>query len=474
MVRSVFMFPVLLLLLAALSPVATRSQACFQAGYVDFGLGPIGDDEIYGLWVEGDDIVVELRWSTQAASAAVVMVLSNLAGDTVGSWKMVRNPGFEEKQRLTSALSQVAEQGFQYRLRLEDADGASYDQALRVTVDCPAKELCRYGLRVGLESSAIAVSEALGVALAEAAAADSTDLLADVRAEHPKLAREIPGLAWQMEQARSSSQTGCACEWVTIEDEVSTPPTDTGSYRRHPQFDVHYSIQNLPGPGLRVGAQTHDGRIEIPRADTWGRATLGLRLLCTRIASETTTTYGTEWGSGELEVTEREVAFCPLPCTPMIEHEMVLDGCASGRAKGRDDLTASALASLETTLWLEQDDQDGDVLLADAAVVDLAAAPGQSLSDREGISKLMRNAIRSPAVMTWLETSGSLDLQAHSTAGTLNRSYAFGSLAVEYQMHLTVDPAAQSCALPPAAVHSTYRDDTGTGGGVVIEIWEKP
>ncbi len=472
--RSILTMIFFSLWLAVLSPTVARSQACFHTGFVDFGLGPTGGDEIYRLSAAGDDIVVDLRWST-AGSPDAALILSTPTGEVVDSWERVRHPGVEEKHTLFGALSRVAEKGFQYRLRLEDSDGVHADLALRVTVDCPAKELCRYGLRVGLDSSVVTVSRALGLALARAHDADSTDFLADVRAEHPELANEIPGLAWQMEQSRSSAQVGCQCEWVSLESEVSTPPVDTGSYHRHPSFNVHHSIQNPAGAGFRAGAQTRDGAIDIASGDTWGKATLGLQLLCTSIEDETEVTYGTEWQPGEIEITERQIAACPLPCTPKIEHQAIVNGCASGLAAGRHGMTAMATATIDTTMWLDRGAQAADILLTDAATVDLKAASGQTLRDQEGIFKWSRSLVSAAAVTAWLETSGSLDLMAYEASGSSAHTYAFGSLSLEYQMHLIADEDTQLCDdIPGAAVHSAYEDSTGTNGGVVIERWENP
>lgn len=478
-----FANPLLLAAMLMLGPASVSASAwsCFQTGFVDPGVDLSGD-EIQGMRVQGEDLLVDVRWSNASRPDGAFLLIDE-AGETVGMWDAPRTANLEETRTLIGALSHVATKGFQYTLSLVEGDQVLLERELRVGVLCPDGEACRYVVRGGLHGTALTVSAAFGQALVEAREAGAEDVLEHVRVGHPELESEIPGLAWQMQRTRGGG-TGvaspCVCEWLTLQQGESTPPSSPGQYSGNSGMNpTHRSILKPNGAGFLAAAQTVDGNIEVLANETWGKTTLGLELLCTKIVDKTARTFPTEWSPlSELEVDEPTLEICPMPCTPKIEHQVQVNGCTGGAAVGRFDQSASVVGSIEATLQLSTSGSPGTntvSLFVDAAALDLQADNGRKARGAERINKLATDVLLAPGALSMIEAQGSLDVTA-SKLTTFEHTYAFGALMLEYIQKLSVDAASQACEGIPGALafHLYLLDNGNNGGGVVIERWENP
>ena len=452
-----------LLVACTLALPSTADGGCVSSGPKrEPGLPPVGD-EMQRMAADREDLLVTVYWSDELLHPDATLVLSTPAGADLASWKVARLPGKETEERLPGALVPVATSGFQFVLRLEGPKGPLDESAFEVAVDCPAGGLCSYQLLPGLTGGPITVSEALWNALDEARGAGSPDLLATVRKQHPELAGEIPGFAWQMEVSEPKAGDDCHCRWLTV---VSlTPATGIGPPRGG--APLHRFGTNDDGVAFRAGLQGVQGGGEVTRSETTGRSLLGIHLLCTRSAGGSPVRYPTKWPSRPvLEVRERQLNVCPPPCVPTIRHRTELGGCAQGIAAGRYGLRATAYAEVDASVTV-----GAQSVSAGGAAVDLFASDGETFRDTELFSA-DASATLTATGATAVAESGALLRVGAGRQSNDEYSYAFAAAGITYTMRLWTEDVCEG--IPEHSSLLKLLRQSSQEGGVTMVRWEDP
>ncbi|MEM7583602.1 MAG: hypothetical protein AAF560_09505 [Acidobacteriota bacterium] len=447
-----------------LLPAATAYANCMRVGYLPVIAGETdpGDGILLRLIPDREDLVVNAQWSAELHREAT-FILSTPSGVELMSWTVERAPGKVTEHRLPDALSHVSSSGFQFRLRLAALDGETPEVAFRVAADCPTEDLCTYRLLPGLEGG-LTVSQELWSAIDEARGSGSEDLLAEVQAQHPDLASELPGFSWQLQESEPTPVGECRCRWLTVEGLTPKKPQGFGQQSANPPLQDYGS--NLAGGAFYAMLQGTEGAISTSQNQLHGQTTLGLQLLCTRNEGSTQARFPTAWPSlPELEVEMRRLATCPAPCTPTLEHETIVWGCAQATAAGRGGNRAAANAGIDVALQLGTQS-----LMARAAQVNLQAKSGQVLRDIESNWEATSATLSAEGASATLVTGGSQAIDVEALGG--RTSYAFTSVSAKYHMKFL---ASASCAeVPDGAVLLNSLFDGTHEGGVAVEQWEDP
>ncbi len=455
--RTAAVLVLLVLHLASPTPVAGN---CFITGLPERTGQPPAPLPLR-IGVDRDDLLVTVQWPDSPDSPNATFVLSTPGGLEAGAWPAETAPGEETEQRLPGALAGVATAGFQYLLELREPDRVLGRRNLRVTVNC-GREPCEYGLVPGLEAGPIVVSEELWNALDEARADLSPDLLATARDQHPEVAGEIPGFAWQWLQAEPEPGSGCHCRWLVAEK------TTQGLYigPRSGQPPRHRFGKNLEGAAFLTGIQAKQGTIAVQRNETEGRSLIGLHLLCTRYHGANPASYPTVWPSlPQLKIWEPVVSSCPAPCTPVIKHLADVGGCAQAGATSRDDQRVQAWAEVDAKVTL-----NGRSRITGAAQLDVDVTRNELVRDIEYLFKHSTATLEAESAIARLSAGGYLSVTAQPPAnGTW--SYGFATASLEYFMYLH---APEICGIAKG-VAGLYEPLQGTqDGGVALERWEDP
>ncbi len=412
------------------------------------------------LAIDREDLLVTVRWPEEPGSADLTFVLSAPEVGEIGGWPAEQTPGEEAEQRLAGALSQVAAAGFQYLLELRDAGEVLGWLPFRVAVNC-AEEPCEYQLLAGLEGGPIAVSEGFWEALAEARAVGSTDLLASVRDQHPELAAEVPGFAWQYQQIESRPGADCSCRWLVVQR--LTPGTVIGPWAG--PLPSHEAGISHPGAGFVAGVQTISVRADVERNQTRGSTVLGLQLLCTSDRGGTVEQYPTLWSSlPVLEIRKPALTSCHAPCTPHIDHLAYVRGCATGLAASIDQQRAWSRAEMDAGASL-----NGQPTIAGAALIDLDFSNNQSFSTQD--SFLRDSAATVTGEQAVIELDAGALIKAEVSSDSDNSGYAFAAASMEYALELE---AAEICGIPQGGALLVNALSKDKDGGVAMERWERP
>ncbi len=460
------------LLLLALLPWPALAEdeptACFTTRQ-NQGDSPIGDG-LDQITVDGEDLWVAVQWGDDPSLPDAALVLATPSGTVTGAWPAPRSPGERTEQHLAGALGQTGVLGFQYVLRLEDAEGLRAQASLRAIVDCPQGELCRYRLVRGLKGGPITVSEAFWNALAEARDTGAPDLIGHVREHHPELAGEIPGFVWQMQISEEIPEkapgTDCSCRWIDLQNLVPQGTVSLEAGDGSPP--THVFGWNHAGAHLLSGLQTTGGEVELELGDTRGRSSFGIQLLCTRAEGEAVPTrYPTSWPSlPVLALGERRLQSCPAPCMPVIEHRAELLGCAEAKALSRAGLPARASSKIVASVGLRP-----LAAVGGGAIAEVGVADGERLRSREAFEEEYSGKLEAMGAIAGAEAEAALLVDADEP-GTLF-SYGYASAAVKYLLWFE---ASAGCPEVP---------DYGGGGldlinndqhegGVAIDRWEDP
>ncbi len=423
------------------------------------------------LGVDREDLVVTVRWSDGPPYPDPVFTLSAPGKAEVGWWPAEQIPGQETVQHLPGGLSQVATAGFQYLLELRDGETIIGWRAFRVAVSC-AGSPCEYRLVPDVEGGPIVVSQAFWSAMAEARAGGSSDLLATVRKDHPEIAGEIPGFAWQLQQAEPQDpgdrpggrRGGCRCRWIGSQN--LTNPLSIGP--RQGTRPEHEYGENLEGAAFCAGAQSSGGSaVNLPASNTSGTTFLQLELLCTLETGGGPVPYPTSWPSRPvLTVPEPELEPCTAPCTPRIEHGTEVRGCAQGGVTSRKDREVSAAVEMSADVSL-----NGDLLIFGAAVIEIGVTRSEFIRDLDYLDESKTAIVRSEVASVQLHAQAALSSEALPPIGGGAPSYSFTASSIEYT---TWFEAPETCGMPRgwALIHAPLRgpDD----GGVAMERWERP
>ncbi len=447
---------VLWLLLLQLSSPALGAVSCFTSGLPDgyhSTLVPLH------LELDREDLLVTTQWPNEPRSADATFVLSAPGEGDVAFWPAEQAPGEDTEQRLAGALTGVAAAGFQYFLELRDPEGSLGRLTFRVAVSC-ADEPCEYHLVAGLESGPIAVSEAFWNAMTEARTGGATDLLASMRNEHPEVAAEIPGFAWQLQQAESRPGGGCSCRWVAVHS------LSDGAFigSRGGERPSHEYGTNFDGAAFLAGAQATAGRAEVDRTRTEGSTGLGLQLLCTADRGGNQAEYDTSWPSlPRLQVREPVISSCRAPCTPLIDHLALVTGCAEGYAVSRDNQRAWAWAEVDASGSL-----DGQPTIAGTALIDLDVSTSVAAGDRDSFFRDSMTTVRADGASAILHAGASLKVEALSPSSD-DHSYAYSAASMEYALEFQ---APATCGIKPGYASFVYALPRDDDGGVTMERWE--
>ncbi len=425
---------------------------------------PVPDGRVAGvvaprLTVDREDLLVTVRWPAEP-SRDPTYLLSTSAG-AVASWPAQQTPGEETVQRLSGALAHVATAGFQYFLELRGADGLLGWQTFRLTVSCGSGP-CVYRLLPGFEGGPLTMSRKLWDAVAEARAGGAGDLLASVRQTHPELAAEIPGFAWQWQQA-AGRDDGCSCQWVSTESfspmALLGPPSD--------QPPTHESGINMEGAGFFAGVQSIDGAIDLSLTGAASTTAIGLELLCTLDLGGQQARYPTSWPSmPELEVVEPILEPCPAPCTPVIEHRTEVRGCVQGGATSRLNMPGWSKAEIDVGVAL-----DGNSTLAAAAAIKVDISDNELVRKIELIDKVSTATLNAESVSVEIGAGTLLEAEGTLEPDTGTYSYAFAAAALEYRTLLLAPPI---CDLPEGRAYADHPLRGFDDGGVTMERWENP
>ncbi len=422
-----------------------------------------GDGLVLRIAPDREDLWVTVQWSL-AARRLATFVLSTPTGEELMSWMVPRTPGEVSEHRLSKALSQITNLGFQYRLHLANPDGTTSGVSFRVAADCPPDGLCTYQLLPGLEGS-LTVSHALWSALDEARVAGSTDLLADVQAQHPELAPEVPGFGWQLQTAEPVANADCRCRWLTVEGLAPKKPLEIGNLNTTPPLQDYG--ENLEGAAFYGLLQGTAGTVTMSRPQLVGQTTFGLQLLCTRDLGESAARFPTSWPSlPELEIAQRQLETCPAPCTPMIEYTSTVWGCAQATATSRNGNDAEAAAEIDVSLAL-----GSQSLIAWAALVEADVASGQTVRDLESLWKQSSAELYTEGAVATMVAGGEQSIAVEALGGA-RTSYALTSMSTKYKMKFVGSASCEGIPQDEASVGNLH--DGTHEGGVAIEQWEDP
>ncbi len=434
-----------------------RPGTCFFSGLPGEYLSEVS----LRLEIDSEDLLVTVPWPEEPGSADLTFVLSAPVAGEIGGWPAEQVPGEETEQRLAGALTQVAAAGFQYLLELRDAGEVVGRRPFRVAVNC-AGEPCEYQLLAGLEGGPIAVSEAFWEALAEARAGGSPDLLASVRDQHPELAAEVPGFAWQYQQVESRPGTDCSCRWLVVQR--LTPGTVIGPWAG--PLPSHQAGISHPGAGFVAGVQTISGRADVERNQTEGSTVLGLQLLCTSDRGGTPEQYPTLWSSlPMLEIRKPALSSCRAPCTPLIDHLAYVGGCAAGTATSREQQRAWSRAEMDAGASL-----NGQATIAGAALIDLDFSNNQSFNTQDSFLRDSAATVTGEQAVVELHAGALIKAEVTSPDND-NFSYAFAAASMEYALELE---APEICGIPQGGALLVNALPKDKDGGVAMERWELP
>ncbi len=453
----------LIALLFLLLPTPASAN-CMHLGVTPGELGDVDPgDGILRLASDREDLLVTAQWSSETLRQAT-FILSTQAGQEVMSWTVPRTPGATSEHRLTAALSVVANLGFQYQLSLASTDGTAPELTFRVAADCPPDGVCTYRLLPGLEGG-VTLSHALWTALDEARATDSSDLLADVRAQHPELAAEIPGFNWQLQTTEPTPIADCRCRWLTIENLAPKKASIIGQQVMSPPLQDYGS--NLEGAAFYGMLQGTEGAIAMTRNQLIGQSTLGLQLLCSRDQGESLARFPTSWPSlPELEVAQRQLQVCPAPCTPKIEYKSDVWSCAQAIAASRDGNRVQATAEVDAMLSF-----GSQALVAKAVTVNVDVAAGEVVRDTDFIAEVSSLTVEAEGAQATLLTGGSQTIDVEAIGGN-RTSYALTSVSSKYRIRFDGSGSCEGIPLGHTEVNTLH--DGTQEGGVTVEEWEDP
>ncbi len=449
----------LLLIFVSVSPAT--AETCLEFEFPIFG-GTTGD----GLGLDGvehEDLQVSIGWGDDGLPDAN-LVLSTPAGVDLETWPVARDPGERTEHLLESALVHVAtaNAGFQFRLRLEDAEGPRDEVRFRVGVTCPTGENCRYRLIEGLEGGPIAVSEEFWNAVAWAKASGSSDLIETVRTKFPDLTDEIPGFVWELTLGEQQGNADCTCRWVDAVG-LSTPAIEIGD--KSGQQPLHVLVENPEGAFFAAGAQSIDGPTGASRFVTQGRSALGIWLLCTTTTGGDDIQLPTDWPSRPvLWLEEPTLDPCGVECMPTIEHVGRIAGCAQSIAAG-NGLWAQSAAEVDGSLVLNSSQS----LIAGAATVQVDA-PGTTVGDNiDHFDQTSTMTLVAPGAVAEVAGSGKVSVQA--TDASNGHGYSYAGSAMDFHLRFTAQASCEGIG-PHDADLGNLLD--GADGGVAIERWEDP
>ncbi|MEM8930937.1 MAG: hypothetical protein AAGE94_07170 [Acidobacteriota bacterium] len=488
-IRRTTLAAVVATLLAAM-PAADPALACsIQPEHP--GDGPVDPSELRLASVDGEDLLVDIDWDSNAPASMELRMIATVDGTktTVATWGLVSSPGGLETVRLDGALASVSTFGFTYGLRLiDDAGVAASTLDFALATECPESG-CRYRLLAGVGGADLPRMPGVLWAAFEAARADGVDdLFGHVRARYPDLVPYLDGFLYQLATIPSGaaavaggdeptvarkgqtigdpSEASCSCSWVqivTLENGIAG--TVVGSAHANPP-NPHLAGVINDGAGHSVAGQTYHA-LHVTGQQLEGTTEFGIGTFCTSAPSgSSTTTHGTGWG-GSWEIVESQVESCNAPCTPAIEHVTSASVCALGLARAGAGANTYAEAWAAGSILL-----DGQFLAVLNRSARVDPDPQTSAADQQNDYALTTGSRTTTNGLVTITGAGTLDLSTDNPGGVYE-AYALGATGFGFRVGLVVPDGCPGVEplFPGVQIESRMNDGNGQGGAV-LRSWE--